>query len=103
MPPVGFELTVSADERPQTYALGRAAAGTDVFRFYPSECYEYLMKKENDIVYSSSVTVYTRNRKFLLAECHFLLNTECSILEIRVKIWKGSGHTNTLGVYERQY
>jgi hypothetical protein len=25
MPPVGFELTISAGERPQTYALDRAA------------------------------------------------------------------------------
>ena len=29
MPPVGFEPTVSAGERPQTYALDRAATGTD--------------------------------------------------------------------------
>ena len=28
MPPVRFELTTSADERPQTYALDRAATGT---------------------------------------------------------------------------
>jgi hypothetical protein len=28
MPPVEFEPTVSAGERPQTYALDRAAAGT---------------------------------------------------------------------------
>jgi hypothetical protein len=28
MPPVGFETTISAGERPQTYALDRAAAGT---------------------------------------------------------------------------
>ena len=28
MLPVGFEPTISADERPQTYALDRAAAGT---------------------------------------------------------------------------
>ena len=27
-PPVGFELTISAGERPQTYALDRAATGT---------------------------------------------------------------------------
>ena len=29
MPPLGFEPTVSADERPQTYAIDRAATGTD--------------------------------------------------------------------------
>ena len=28
MPPVGFEPTVSAGERPQTYALDRSATGT---------------------------------------------------------------------------
>jgi len=28
MPPVGFEATMSAGERPQTYALDRAATGT---------------------------------------------------------------------------
>jgi len=28
MPAVGFESTISAGERPQTYALDRAATGT---------------------------------------------------------------------------
>ena len=28
MPPVGFEPTISVGERPQTYALDRAATGT---------------------------------------------------------------------------
>ena len=28
MPPVGFEPTISAGKRPQTYALDRAATGT---------------------------------------------------------------------------
>ena len=28
MPPVGFEPTISVVERPQTYALDRAATGT---------------------------------------------------------------------------
>jgi len=28
MPPVGFEPTISAGERPQTYVLDRAAIGT---------------------------------------------------------------------------
>ena len=28
MPPVGFEPSISASERPQTYALDRAATGT---------------------------------------------------------------------------
>ena len=31
MPPAGFEPTIAAGERPQTYALDRAATGTDTF------------------------------------------------------------------------
>ena len=34
MPPVGFEPTISAGERPQTYVLDRAATGTGKFRDY---------------------------------------------------------------------
>ena len=34
MPPVGFEPTVSAGDRPQTYTLGRAATGTGHKVFY---------------------------------------------------------------------
>ena len=30
MPPVGFEPTISASERLQTYALGSAATGTGI-------------------------------------------------------------------------
>jgi hypothetical protein len=33
MPPVGFEPMISADERPQTYALDRAATETYTFGF----------------------------------------------------------------------
>ena len=32
MPPAGFEPTISVGERPQTYALDRAATGTGVWR-----------------------------------------------------------------------
>jgi len=31
MPPVGFEPTISAGERPQIFALDRAATATDSF------------------------------------------------------------------------
>jgi len=31
MPPVGFKTTISAGERPQTYALDRAATETGLF------------------------------------------------------------------------
>ena len=34
MHPVGFEPTISAGERPQTYALDRAASGTGFILYY---------------------------------------------------------------------
>jgi hypothetical protein len=34
MPAVGFESTISAGERSQTYALDRAATGTGTFFYY---------------------------------------------------------------------
>jgi hypothetical protein len=37
MPSVGFEHTISAGERPQTYALGGAAAGTGKMDAYMDE------------------------------------------------------------------
>ena len=36
MPPVEFEPTISAGERPQTYALDRAATGTGMLIRYES-------------------------------------------------------------------
>ena len=37
MSTVGFEPTIPASERPQTYALDRAATGTGIRRTYPLE------------------------------------------------------------------
>ena len=37
MPPVGFEPTTSAGERPQTYALDRTATGTGLVKVYQNE------------------------------------------------------------------
>ena len=36
MPRVGFEPTISAGERPKTYALDRAATGTGIIGSYQS-------------------------------------------------------------------
>ena len=49
MPPVGFEPTISAGERPQTYALDRTATGTGIdgtlfiriFIFFPKNIFTY--------------------------------------------------------------
>jgi hypothetical protein len=44
MHPVGFELTVSAGERPQTHLLERAATETDTQKTYSSSslCTQFL-------------------------------------------------------------
>jgi len=41
MVPVGFEPTISAGKRTQTYALDRAATGTDIYEDTESEMYDY--------------------------------------------------------------
>jgi hypothetical protein len=44
MPPVGFEHIISADERPQTYALDRAVTGTGLNKY----CDDKLQEDELD-------------------------------------------------------
>ena len=39
MPPAGFEPTISAGERPQTYALDRAATGTGKYMTYKTHTF----------------------------------------------------------------
>ena len=46
MPPVGFEHTIPAGERPQTYTLDRAATGTGV-RIYDTKSWEPLTSLTN--------------------------------------------------------
>ena len=42
MPPEGFEPTISAGERPQTYALDRAATGTGDPVFKVGKCWRLI-------------------------------------------------------------
>jgi hypothetical protein len=46
MPPLGFELTISAGERPKTYALDRAATGTGIFNGVGVVNVDYQVRKE---------------------------------------------------------
>ena len=62
MPPVGFEPTISAGERPQTYTLERAATGTGIVRVldpFNNCCTEIILILSNyttkDLVMSSSL------------------------------------------------
>jgi hypothetical protein len=43
MPPVEFEPTISAGERPQTYALDCAATGTGKITFNTSNIFMYAL------------------------------------------------------------
>ena len=47
MPPVGFEPTIPAGERPQTYALDRAAIGTGYQLNYVAKILELLNEVSN--------------------------------------------------------
>ena len=44
MPRVGFEPTISAGERPKTYALDRAATGTGVLNSCSMKCFFYFTR-----------------------------------------------------------
>ena len=55
MPPVGYEPTISAGERPQTYALDRTATGT---------CKHSIKSNKIELycnMYSNSATFYTKS------------------------------------------
>ena len=63
MPPVGFEPTISAGERPQTYTLDRTVTGTgskatitdDNFYSYPSlheRSFNFLQVTMNPVIYA---------------------------------------------------
>jgi hypothetical protein len=54
MPPLGFEPTISACERPKTYALDRAATGTDMFTH---ELIKYEIHNKNEYNFPESDTV----------------------------------------------
>jgi len=46
MPPIGFEPTISAGERPQTNALDRDATGTGIVRTWSSKI---ILLKDHEI------------------------------------------------------
>jgi len=50
MPPVGFEPTISAGERPQTYALDRAPTGTGKLEIKPRLYYDARSTNHQDLL-----------------------------------------------------
>ena len=51
MPPVGFEPTVSADERPQTHAIDRAAIGAGA---------AIITKVKTEYIWKEATIIYLR-------------------------------------------
>ena len=69
MPPVGFEPTISADERAQTYALERAATGTSSTPFI-SFIYIYIyIYREREILW---VRIPPGSWMVVCCECYVL-------------------------------
>ena len=60
MPPVGFEPTISAGERPKTYALDRAATGTGKHEWWGMKNI-ILQVKNNPKYYEIKVVLPTTN------------------------------------------
>jgi hypothetical protein len=79
-PPVGFEPTISAGERSQTYALDRALTETGNLGYYTKICFEILRKTINlttvgVLAEIEASTSRRRDRKFILWA--IVLGLEC--------------------------
>ena len=59
MPPVGFEPTIAAGERPQTYALDRAAIGIGKNTTYSTQN-KFIPSLHTLVLFSVSYTVLVR-------------------------------------------
>jgi len=58
MPPVGFEPTISAGERPQTYALDRAATGTGTHNRLLFLIFKIIRLPPHNISFSRSLALH---------------------------------------------
>ena len=94
MPPVGFEPTISAGERPQTYALDRAATGTGkhftLSREIKGDCFKMCEKWINKGV--TDVAYVNLQKYFLLFE---VSHTYCSCRQEFI-LFLGSGLSHVL-------
>ena len=73
-PPAEFEPTISAGERPQTYALDRAATGTGILRMIQVENYKkrYIKYIFDEILFTGYIsfnpTIASQQQKMI---CHY--------------------------------
>jgi len=74
MPPAGFEPTIPASERPQTYALDRAATATGSFlNTYVIFC--FVRRKNELMAILNPVTLYMK-KSGLMGKCSNYLKSE---------------------------
>jgi len=87
LPPAGFELTISARERPQTYDLGRVATGTGCVYIYNIYIYIYVYY----IFYVTTTRTCScwQTNKIIL----FVLEKKCKILRPEFCIVKERART----------
>ena len=74
MPPMGFEPTFSAGERPQTYALDRAATGTGMQLIIPAK------------IQSGPTKVLHVSNFFPIPPTTFSIHNSAKLLKIRLTV-----------------
>ena len=85
MPPVGFEPTISAGERPQTYALDRAATGTGfhtvaLVYFKPILVLPFLQQLNlQSGIFSLGFLTKTLRTFIFSSTCYMLRRSSCAI------------------------
>jgi hypothetical protein len=94
--PVGFEPTIPAGERPQTYDVDRAATGTGSSRIYM-----YKNRKETAIYKRWNNTQTTQKHKIHKIE-NDVQNKETYMTRILLTHW-GRGHLNCLNARSRGF
>jgi hypothetical protein len=106
MPPVEFKPTISAGERPQTYALDRAATGTSIRKVYHLKKIHSLFFYHERSLRDSIVTRHTSQQQS--SSVHFLPrkpSSPCSlaltIQTFRGSVFLGTGDVNCIS-QERQ-
>ena len=79
MPPVGFEPTISAGERPQTYALDRAATGTGTYG--PVSCRNTYIFFLLPVCLCGEVNRTTTSSDFSVFRCWQINRSPCDMAE----------------------
>jgi hypothetical protein len=76
MPPVGFEHKISAGERPQTYALDRAATGTGGYEAY-TFCIWWLARLEKRL-HAHYIRTHLTSRWIIDCFCNLVVILSCA-------------------------